>query len=64
MNQRTAMLMGAIAIVVAIIILLIVAAWGFGANATGNGTAPANGSFLHPQVMREAREGYVLAELY
>ena len=63
MNPRQIILLGGMAATVAIIALLTVAAWGFRSDAAGE-TSEVNGSLLHPRVQREARPGYVIAELY
>ena len=63
-NRNTAYVIGAMAAAAAIIGLVMLAAWGIRADAAGDEDPPDNGTFLHPQVQRDARDGYVIAELY
>lgn len=62
-NRNAIYIMGAMAAVAAIIGFVILIALVFRADAGDVATAAA-GSLLHPQVMREVPEGYVIAELY
>ena len=64
MNNRTAAyVLGAMAAAAAIIAFVVLFAWSFRAQA-GEDVPLQNGSLLHPQVQRDARDGYVIAELY
>ena len=63
MNSRTAILLlsGAAALALIAFVSLVYFA---GASDGPGPTVRANGAFLHPQVVREDRPGYVIAELY
>ena len=63
MNNRNAALMAS-AVAVAVLIALVVAVYLAGSAGGGDFPSVDNGSLLHPQVMREARDAYVLTELY
>ena len=63
MNSRVFILGGGIAAVIIIIVVLIVAAQVVLSGDPGS-AGETGSSFLQPQVQREARAGYVIAELY
>ena len=62
-NRNTIYIMGAMAAIAVIIGFVVLVALAYRADA-GEAIDEAAGSLLHPQVMREAPEGYVIAELY
>ena len=63
MNSRTAILITS-GVAVAALIALVVVVYAAGTSAGELSTADENGSLLDPHVQREARDGYVIAELY
>ena len=64
MNIRNGTLLIAGAAALALILLVVLGAQALQGDAADTVAMPENGSLLHPQVVREERPGYVLAELY
>ena len=62
-NRNTIYIVGAMVAVAAIVAGILLAAWSFRVDA-GDGQSQHSGTMLHPQVQRDARNGYVIAELY
>ena len=63
MNSRTAILITS-GVAVAALIALVVAVYAAGTSADQTSSIAESGSLLHPQHQTEARNGYVIAELY
>ena len=63
MNSRTAILITS-GVAVAALIALVVVVYAAGTSAGEPSNIANNGSLLHPQYQTEARNGYVIAELY
>lgn len=63
MNTRTAILITS-GVAVAALIALVVVVYAAGTSADETSSIAEHGSLLHPKVQREARDGYVIAELY
>ena len=62
-NRNTIYVVGAMVAVAAIVAGVLLAAWSFRAD-DGAGESQHSGTMLHPRVQRDARNGYVIAELY
>lgn len=63
MNSRTAILITS-GVAVAALIALAVVVYAAGTSAGEPSNMANNGSLLHPRLQRDARDGYVIAELY
>ena len=63
MNSRTAILITS-GVAVAALIALVVVVYAAGTSADQTSSIAESGSLLHPQRQTEARNGYVIAELY
>ena len=63
MNSRTAILITS-GVAVAALIALVVVVYAAGTSADQTSSIAESGSLLHPQHQTEARNGYVIAELY
>ena len=64
MSTRTSILLTSAGAALTLILLVTAGAWILRGDASEATRYPDNGSLLHPQVMREDRSGYVIAELY